>query len=230
MTWADHLLSKVLGVKQLLTHREHYLMEHVDRGRALFVEIPDHIPTANLNARKTLRGEQRHDQPLELVEIRKNMRPVDYVGCGLVGITLISERMRDVLVRNEVSGWDTYPVDVHTVKGDPIPGYRGLIVNGRTGPILWDERTPIWMKAYAKGVPPMEGLRGIPVDMSSWDGSDIFVESGRATHIFVTSRLKTIIERSKLTNIQFTPPDELEQLYLEDRDGTSFTWPPLNGD
>ncbi len=42
----------------------------------------------------------------------------------------------------------------------------------------------------------------MPLDLDTWDGSDIFLLKGTA-YAFLTKRVKEIMEKSKLTNIEY---------------------------
>jgi hypothetical protein len=87
-----------------------------------------------------------------------------------------------------------------------------LVVTGRCGEV--DDagvgrtilRPPVGGQAAA-------GWRGLAFDLTTWDGSDLFVPR-RSGYVIVTSKAKTALERSHVTNAAFTPLERVERLML----------------
>jgi len=61
---------------------------------------------------------------------------------------LIADRVRDVFEANGLTGWKTYPVEVYDKKGAPVPGYHGISILGKCGPITYDPAT-LFHKQYS---------------------------------------------------------------------------------
>lgn len=72
--------------------------------------------------------------PIELVEDSGRI-PCDLIGTTAVVLMLVSSRFVAVLEENRFTGWVTFPVRIHLRDGTEVPGYRGLAVTGRAGPI-----------------------------------------------------------------------------------------------
>lgn len=151
-----------------------------------------------------LRGEIRPQKPLvfEYMKGASGSTPRDLVSTSLVSLRLISDRVISVL--REFSGWGTYPVEVYGKKGERIPGYHGLAVTGRCGPIDDSRSRPaVYPPAVPQGRPTLVWI-GLYFDPETWDGSDVFLPEDSA-NIFVTEAVKEAFEKAKITNVEFTP-------------------------
>lgn len=137
-------------------------------------------------------------------------RPDDFVGTGWAVVHLISERFKALLVEERFMGWGCYSVEVHDYLGESISGYHGLSVMGQCGPIE-DSRSTEQLKSYPAG--PFPIWMGLYFDLSTWDGSDIFMPEGTG-HIIVTERVRESIMTARLTNIALTPLPNVERVML----------------
>ena len=104
---------------------------------------------------------------------------------------LISEKMKNLLEENRITGWKTYPIKLFYKKMEPIEGYYGFSITGRCGPIdfskseiikhtstVYEEH--VWVEG--KGYQPVQlekpyvytwkEYKGLHIDLDSWDGSD----------------------------------------------------------
>jgi hypothetical protein len=59
----------------------------------------------------------------------------DLMGTSYAVVDLLSDRAIRVLIDRRFTGWTTYEVEIRNRGGDLIPGYQGLAVTGRCGPI-----------------------------------------------------------------------------------------------
>ena len=142
-------------------------------------------------------------------------RLYDLVGTTWAVLDLVSDRVTSVLADNGFTGWTTYPVAIYDDRGDAIPGYHGLAVTGRCGPI--DERlSPVVTLPPAvpegEAQPHRIGLRFHP---ETWDGSDVFTPEGTA-HVFVAQRVRDALVEAKVTNMTLRPLTEVAQYVLDD--------------
>jgi hypothetical protein len=103
------------------------------------------------------------------------------------------------------TGWRTYPVHLYAKDGARIPGYHGLAIHGRCGP-LDDSRSVQLDTIYPGGVFPK--WYGLYFDEETWDGSDLFMTSSEQAWIFVVEAVKRAFEKAKLTNVEFTALDQ----------------------
>lgn len=93
----------------------------------------------------------------------------------------ISEKLKNILLENGFTGWDTYPLEIE----DSKEKYYGFKVLGKCGP-LKRPAEPGWVAGYE-------------FDLKSWDGSDFFCPQ-ETLHTFFTEKVKNVIEKNKITN------------------------------
>lgn len=65
--------------------------------------------------------------------------PKDLVLGGSPALWLISARFQEVLRQGNVTGWDLYDVELFDGGGSICPGYAGLRIFGRSGPLDWSQ-------------------------------------------------------------------------------------------
>ena len=110
------------------------------------------------------------------------------------------------LTEANCNGWRGYPVDVRGRDGRNFPGYFGLVIIGRCGP-LDPARSVPFMKAFPARESPM--LKGLAFDEASWDGSDIFTPAHPMAWKFITRRVRDVIA-SLTKNVHFRSLAEIE--------------------
>ena len=114
----------------------------------------------------------------------------------------ISDKVLDILIDNNITGWKTYPIQVFDKKGNEVPGYHGFSIIGRCKDLdisLLKERVAV---QYYESGPIREYYKGFPLDLSAWDGSDIFLLSGTGWS-FITKRVYSLFKKHKITNIRY---------------------------
>lgn len=179
------------------------------RGALIVAASTDMLPPAKIS--QLLRGETILSSPLQFHH-HMGSRPTDILDTGHV-IPLISDRVFNILQDDGFSGWSTYPVEVFGKGGARLPGYHGLMVTGRCGPID-QSRSRIIVKP-----PPVPTGRhyqvrlGLYFDPASYDGSDLFLPEGTA-FILVTERVKKALENAKCSNAALERITEIERSLL----------------
>lgn len=103
----------------------------------------------------------------------------------------ISEKLNNVLLENGFTGWDTYPIEI---EGSDAK-YFGFRVLGKSGPIIKPATTGF--------------VKGYHFDVKSWDKSDFFCPEG-TLHVFFTGKVKSALDKNKITNLAAVNPDEYE--------------------
>jgi hypothetical protein len=129
----------------------------------------------------------------------------DLIGTTFTSLLLVSDKTIGVL--SGFSGWTTYPVEVYGKRGELIPGYHGLAVTGRCGPIDYTKSTPRVCEPPIPGGGRSRQWFGLCFDEKTWDGSDIFVPEGTHMNVVVEA-VKVALEKAKITNIEFEPLSE----------------------
>ena len=94
----------------------------------------------------------------------------------------ISQKVYDLLKKNEISGWAAYEISIE----NKTEKYFGFQVLGRCGK-LKRPSTPGFIKGY-------------DFDYKSWDGSDFFCPN-ETMLIFCTQRIKDIFDSNKISII-----------------------------
>lgn len=138
--------------------------------------------------------------------------PPDIIRATIATTVIVADRIVDILKLQNFSGWETYGIELIGKDGEVIPGYQGLAVHGRCGPIE-NDRSVKFDKIMPGGIYPW--WRGLYFDPASWDGSHVFMPSGRAGWIFVVDDVKQAFEKAKVRNVTFTSLDEVERSKVE---------------
>jgi|WetSurMetagenome_2_1015567.scaffolds.fasta_scaffold611848_1 hypothetical protein len=112
---------------------------------------------------------------------------------------LISDKFRNILEENSLSGWKTYPIKLLDKTETEITGYHGLSITGRCGSVDFNNSTII-EKQFVPNAPKARYYKGLYVGLEKWDGSDFFLPEGYFG-IVLSAKAADIIKKSKLTNI-----------------------------
>jgi hypothetical protein len=167
-------------------------------------------PVGNLRSPHELtRAERRPRRP---VRFRRDegSRPKDLIGATWASLCLVSDRV--IAALEGFSGWTTYPVEITGRDDKPLPGYHGLAISGRCGPID-NSLTPKQMVPPAvPGGEAVEGRIGMLFEQGTWDGSDLFcTATGSAVHM--TEPVRDALVAAKLTNIDLDRITEIKRLW-----------------
>jgi hypothetical protein len=158
-----------------------------------------------------VRGERRPPRPLT-VHLDREAAPGDVIWLENVAGALVSERVIDLFRQRALTGWATYPVTVVAPLGATQPGYHGLAVTGRCGPLDWSHRQPL----VARSDSPYALYRGYTFEPGSWDGSDLFLWElapgfdAFADFPFATEAVKATLEGSGIANVWLRSLAEIE--------------------
>jgi hypothetical protein len=189
-------------------YRTFFALEHRDTRGAFRVHPLGEIP----EPLDVLRAEVTLSEPIRFHH-NQGTRLYDFVGSTLF-LQLVSERFIQVLADNDFSGWTTYKVEIYDDDGRRVPGYRGLAVTGRCGPIDAD------LSPVMPVPPPVpEGATlphriGIRFHPETWDGSEIFIPEGTGW-VIVTQPVRDALTKAKITNITLTRITEIEMLVID---------------
>lgn len=140
-------------------------------------------------------------------------RQYDFVGTTHAVIRLVSSRVVELLHREGVTGWATFDVEVLSKRGMPIEGYHGLAITGICGSIDNSKSPRVWREPAVSGGNRYQAWLGLYPDLDSWDGSEVFGPPATG-YVFVTERVKNLLERHKVTGVRFQKLTETERLVL----------------
>lgn len=116
---------------------------------------------------------------------------------------LVSEKVINLLVDNNVTGWKSTEVRIY---GHDELKYHVLMITGRCG--YFDlGRSEIVYNQMPGGKFPY--VKGLYFDMDSWDGSDLFLSPNKGFSV-ATKRVKQLFVKNKVTNISFTKISDYE--------------------
>ena len=145
--------------------------------------------------------------------------PFDYVLEGkdlgdtafMTGYFAVSRRIKDIFEKNEIANCEFIPMNCtewHDTNGKPKDKteaeYYYLLVKSTCGLAL-DIRGEVCphcpvCKNLEYIAPDFEGFA---FDEAKWDGSDIFVFENKDNVPIITEKLKKILAKEKLTNVEF---------------------------
>jgi len=133
-----------------------------------------------------VRGELEVQEPVTVRWVSGRRKPQDFVWTSIVAPIVVSDKVLTALGAIRATGWVCYPVDLRGADDEPIPGYSGVSVLGRCGPIQSERSVPT-KKQYPGGIFSVN--QGYFFDERSWDGSDLFMPADRSGIVFVVERV-----------------------------------------
>lgn len=170
-----------------------------DYGYCDWISIPQTI--------SLLKGAMVLDKPLRLGTCQGG-QATDFIWGSIPSLICISQRVVDLFNINNISGWTTYPVELHDRKGQLLPGYHGFAVIGKeyardlNRSILITKPPPTPKgKAY-------QVYMGLYFNENEWAGEEIFFI--QYSGIIISEKVKNIIKKSKITNTRIIPLEEVE--------------------
>lgn len=109
---------------------------------------------------------------------------------------LMSDRMRDIMERNSITGWRSFPITLYDRKGKEIKGYNGFSVIGDGGALIehtHPEEEILWY----------QNPKYFKWDIKQWDGTDIF--RIKPYKVVVTQKVKDILKINAVQSPCFVP-------------------------
>ena len=135
-------------------------------------------------------------------------QPGDVIWTTMAVVVIVSDKVVQLLRSHGFTGWSLYDVTVRDKQGQQVPGYSGLAITGRCGPIDYT-RTVVVPRIYPGGVFPIG--KGMLFDPAAWDGSDLFMPAEKGMgYKFMVEPVRKALERAKIRNMTFTPLDQVE--------------------
>ena len=135
-------------------------------------------------------------------------RYYDILHIGYATLFLVSDRFLEVLETNHFTGWKSYPVRLFEKNGTEVFGYNGFSVTGKAGKIDWEKSEVVQIPGPIDETVTYPYYKGALIDMSEWDGSDIFMPSN-SWRKFITEPVYKALKKAKMTNIKFEKATEI---------------------
>lgn len=150
------------------------------------------------------RGEARVNKPVVVRWAMGAATPGDIVWTSSAHPVIISSRLVDLLTGENLVGWTTFPVRVVSKQGHDCPGYFGLAVTGRRGPVTL-AKSDIRLHQYPSGqYPHFEGYFFNPKTWHSDFSVDVLDRKGRASSLcIVTEQVVALFKRHRIGNVRF---------------------------
>jgi hypothetical protein len=126
---------------------------------------------------------------------------------------IISDKVINILTSENLTGYELKPVVFKKIKKplpEIIPNYKELFVIGKGRDAHPDSGIIIGETCEACRLIGYDGWKGkLTVDEKNWDGSDFFKLTFPGG-IFVTDRVKKVFEKYQVSNVDFTPIEEVK--------------------
>lgn len=153
--------------------------------------------------------------PVSFKQYNNGKKMLDMLETGWQSLHLISDRFKEELEKNNLTGWKTYPIKLMTKKNEEIKGYHGLSISGRCGPIDYSKAEIVEKRLVPNGI-LSKYYKGEYIGLEKWDGSDFFL-SEQNFGIFVSAKATEILKKAKITNIIFRnlPDIEIDEFTVE---------------
>ena len=105
--------------------------------------------------------------------------------------------MRDLLIDNNITGWECYEIEMYDKKGNIVSGYNGFSVTGKCNDMVkidFENIIKDKKRDYFEA-------KGAMFDIEKWDGSDIFRAGGWR---IITKKVYELFKKHKITAIEMT--------------------------
>lgn len=125
--------------------------------------------------------------------------PGDVIG-STHGLSLLSDRVLQLMSSAGFTGWRSNPCRLTTKRGGNIDGYNLLLVDGRCGAFDWSLGEKV--EYITPTGTTTEFIIGVTFELGTWDRSDFFVPT-KTSHVVVTERVKSCFENNRVSGAWF---------------------------
>ena len=133
---------------------------------------------------------------------------LDILDTGWPNLCLVSDRLKNVLEENKLTGWKTFPIKLYDKKKNEILGYQGFSVTGHCGAIDYTKAEIVDRQRIPIG-PVFKAYKGLYVGLDKWDSSDFFIPE-KSIFIIINKKTADILKENKITNMQLDNLSEME--------------------
>lgn len=167
-------------------------------------------PTHGIDKLKLIKGEwEGINFPITFKQVY-GKHFYDILDTGCAGLFLISEKMKNVLEENQLTGWKVFPIKLFDKKDHEITGYYGLSVIGQSSATSY-KKSEILEKRLVPNGPLCKFFKGVFIE--KWDGSDFFTPDG-TYQTFITRKACEILKKNNITNYYLINLAEKETLTI----------------
>lgn len=132
----------------------------------------------------------------------------DVVWSGLVGLAVVSHRVRDALELMNASGVAFFDVELATATGRAVHGYSGLCITGKGGSAGWKGKELMYEGSF-----PF--VTGVNIDPAAYDGSDVCVFD-ELFSMFVSARAARLLTSMSVTGVYLESSRKLKRFVSPD--------------
>jgi hypothetical protein len=151
------------------------------------------------------KGDAKPEKPVIVKYLSGSPNPANIIWTSSVYPIIIQEKILELFIASNFTGWSTYSVEVYDKCNKLVPNYYGLAITGRCGSINYDKSEIIYKELPSGSFPH---LKGVYFPVTTWDGSDFFMEVPdtmglQMGTIFVTEKVVRTFNKENVTNIKF---------------------------
>lgn len=106
-------------------------------------------------------------------------------------------------MENSFRNYDTYSVRI-THNDEELKGYHGLVFYGKGGRFLPEFSDIVYGPPDRNGKPQIYESRCLAIDITEWDGSDLFYIPDFPIKKVITGNVADALKRAKITNCDLT--------------------------
>ena len=170
------------------------------------------------------RAESKIDDFVPIYHFMGEANPKDVIWTANAHPLIFSETLINLLIQNNLTGWDTYPVEVYDKNKNLVKSnYYGFIITGRASFVDYTRSKIVIKKLGNKETPH---IRGRYFYNDQWDGTDFFMEDADQENRFnmfryCTERVYMLLKKYKIKNIYFENVIQSDIWYYTIENGAS---------
>jgi len=130
----------------------------------------------------------------------------DILDTEYTSLYLISTKMKEILEKNQLTGWITYPIKLYDKKGNEILDYHGFSITGRCTEVNYRESKIIEKRMVPTG-PICQFYKGALI--KGWEGTDFFMPHLTA-YTLITEKVAKLLLKNKISNCDIENMAEYE--------------------
>ncbi|KRE70878.1 hypothetical protein [Paenibacillus sp. Soil750] len=158
-----------------------------------------------------LRGEQMPKEMVVVKHTEGTRIPSQIIYTSPASPLLFHEKLIDKFVKEGISGWELFEVDVLGKSDEIYNGYFGLSIKGRCSSIDYASSLIVYREFPGGSFPYFQGRY---FKDNYWDGSDFFMENadefGATGFQYCSERVKRILDELKVKSIKLEKLTEFE--------------------